>query len=317
VAKDLNAISPLLTLATSTSMGFCTDDRNPLDIAVEGHIDYLIRNSIRLNVPTEVAYRSASWSVARHYGLASGPQRVGAVAPGFRADLVLLNDSATCDIHSVLKSGRWANEIPLPSLKQTHFSNSIQATLPSSSDLEGPQGRVHVIGILEGKLITEHRIKDSQAPGVAHLSVLERYGKGSKPANAYVEGFGSQLNGAIASSVGHDSHNLISVGSNTRDMKIALSALAEVGGGFCVVQNGSVLSRLPLPLGGLMSSQSPDELKPSIVALKDASRTIGCELHEPFLQLAFLSLPVIPSLKLTDQGLVDVDSFKIIDVRAV
>jgi adenine deaminase len=116
--------------------------------------------------------------------------------------------------------------------------------------------------------------------------------------------------------VGHDSHNLIVVGNNVKDMKAALASLIECGGGFSVVQNNSVLARLALPFGGLMSNASPKEIETTLVELHKATHSIGCELEEPFLQLAFLSLPVIPHLKLTDKGLVDVDQFKVIDVRA-
>ncbi|MEO5971279.1 MAG: adenine deaminase [Bdellovibrionia bacterium] len=316
VAKDLKALSPLLNLATSTSIGFCTDDRNPLDIAQEGHIDHLIRGSIEYGVAPEVAYRSASWSVARHYGLASGRRRIGAVAPSYQADLVILDDVRTCSVGKVIKNGIWVSEREQQNKANTEFKNSIRAVIPEAIDFEGPKGLVHVIGILEGKIITDHRIKNSDAPGVAKLTVLERYGKKSKPDNGYVEGFGESFKGAIASSVGHDSHNLIAVGQNSADMKTALAALAEVGGGFCVVQNGNVLARLALPFAGLMSHLDPARLKADLENLKKASRSIGCALSEPFLQLAFLSLPVIPSLKLTDQGLVDVDQFRIIDVRA-
>lgn len=316
VAKDLKALSPLLTLATSTSLGFCTDDRNPLDIAEQGHLDHLIRSSIQYGVPAEVAYRSASWTVARHYGLDRGRTRTGAIAPGYQADLVILNDIKSCSIHSVIKNGKWAHELSRP--KKTAFKggNSIRAQIPEAQGFLAPEGRVHVIGVLEGKIITERRVKNSSAAGVAKLSVLERYGKGSKPANAYVEGFGTSLKGAIASSVGHDSHNLIAVGKKTSDMRVAMTALQKMGGGFCVVRDGHVISQLSLPLGGLMSEKGPEELKTKLSDLKAASRSIGCELHEPFLQLAFLSLPVIPSLKLTDQGLVDVDLFRVIGVRA-
>ncbi len=316
VAKDLEALIPLLTLATSSTLGFCTDDRNPLDILTEGHIDHLVREAIRRGVPPEVAFRSASWSVARHYGLDRGPRRVGAIAPGYQADLVLLEDARTCALHRTLKSGIFADELA-PARSQSHRpQNTIRAHRPEIADLEGPTGQVHVIGVQHGKIITERSVQDSRAPGVAKLSVLERYGKGSKPANAYVHGFGEKFRGAIASSVGHDSHNLIAVGSDNSDMRVAMGALIDSGGGFCVVQDGAVRAHLPLPFGGLMSESDPQELKGALLRLKEASRSVGCELPEPFLQLAFLSLPVIPSLKLTDRGLVDVDQFKIIDVRA-
>jgi adenine deaminase len=316
VAKDLEALAPLLTLDTSTSLGLCTDDRNPLDIAQEGHIDYLIRQAIRYGVVPEVAYRTASWSVARHYGLTAGLSRVGAIAPGYQADLAILEDVQSCSVKSVLKRGIWASEIAHTKEDSSQFKNSIRADVPEVADLEGPLGLVHVIGVIEGKIITEHRVEDSRAPGVAKLSVLERYGKGSKPANAYVAGFGTHFKGAIASSVGHDSHNLIAVGDNAADMRTAMASLTQMGGGFCVVQGGKILAELPLKLGGLMSNQGPNELKILLEKLKEASRSIGCALHEPFLQLAFLSLPVIPSLKLTDRGLVNVDTFQLIDVRA-
>lgn len=317
VAKDLKTLIPLLNLATSTSIGFCTDDRNPLDIANEGHIDYLVRVAIQNGVAPEVAFRAASWSVARHYGLDAKVNRVGAIAPGYQADLVVLDDVSTCSIHSVIKRGKFVDEIPTHvEGSSLEFFNSIRTSIPNEIELLAPQGNVNVIGILEGKIITEHRVKESKARGIARLSVLERYGRGSKPANAYVEGFGENFQGAIASSVGHDSHNLIVAGSNPSDMRVALASLAQSGGGFCVVQGEKVLAQLDLPLGGLMSNEEPGQLKRKLESLQSASKSVKCELSEPFLQLAFLSLPVIPSLKLTDQGLVDVNQFKFIPVQA-
>jgi adenine deaminase len=316
VAKDLDALAPLLTVGSSTSIGFCTDDRNPLDIAQEGHIDHLVRGAIRAGVPSEVAYRASGWSVARHYGLHHGPARVGAVAPGFAADLVLLGDEESCAVEAVWKRGVAREEIADAASDVKGFGNSVRAVVPEAADLEGPAGSVHVIRVMEGKILTEREVSDSSAPGVARLTVLERHGRGRKPANGYVAGFGAGLRGAIASSVGHDSHNLIAVGDRAEDLRAALASLVECGGGFSVVRDGAVLARLPLPLGGLMAARSPAELSAALVELKRASRSIGCELAEPFLQLAFLSLPVIPRLKLTDHGLVDVEAFRVIDVRA-
>ena len=193
--------------------------------------------------------------------------------------------------------------------------NTIRAHPPAEADLVGPSGRVHVIGVRAGRILTDRHVAESDGPGVRRLTVLERYGKGNKPANGYVTGFG-ELSGAIASSVGHDSHNLVVVGQDPKDMRAALAALIEVGGGFAVVKDGNVLARLPLPLGGLLSLAEPAEIARALETLRAASRAIGCILPEPFLQLAFLSLPVIPSLKLTDRGLMDVDAFRLIDVRA-
>ncbi len=318
VAKDLDALAPLLTLATSTTVGFCTDDRNPLDIQREGHIDHLVRSAIKKGVPVEVAYRASSWSVARHYGLA-GPARaltrVGAVAPGYRADLVILDDAATCAIREVLVRGGLVSEMEMVRAPAQSPPNTIRAKVPETVDLEGPTGMVHVIGVRAGRILTDRHVLKNDAPGVRRLAVLERYGHGGKPANGYALGFGD-LEGAIGSSVGHDSHNLCVVGKETSDMRTALAALASSGGGFCVVKGGVVIAHLPLPLGGLMSLEDPDVIAKALVELHAASKAIGCALPEPFLQLAFLSLPVIPSLKLTDRGLMDVDAFKLIDVRA-
>lgn len=317
VAKDLDALIPLLSLATSTSIGFCTDDRNPLDILEEGHVDHLVRKAIQKGVSPEVAFRAASWSVAGHYGLDRGSSRVGAIAPGYRADLVVLGDLKAVAIDSVLSSGRFANELDFePSDLASDARDTIRCDEIQASDLRAPVGQVHVIEVHEGKILTGRSVRDSSSKGVAKLVVKERYGKKQPPAIGYVAGFGENLRGAIASSVGHDSHNLIAVGSNDADLAIALNAVRSQGGGFCVARNGSAVAQLALPIGGLMTSLSSHEIRKSLSSLKQASRSIGCGLAEPFLQLAFLSLPVIPSLKLTDKGLVDVDRFELIPVRA-
>jgi adenine deaminase len=316
VAKDLHALLPLLNSSSSLSLGFCTDDRNPLDIATEGHLDYLVREAIRSGVEPSDAYRAASFSVALHYGLHKGRERIGAIAPGFVADLVLLSDVKTVAIDAVLKRGRFVSELERRNGNHENLMNTVFVDPILESDLEGVEGQVNVIRVIPGKIITDHEVADSKAKGIAKLTVLERHGKKSKPANAYVSGFGESFDGAIASSVGHDSHNLIFVGSNTKDMKVALTALTQNGGGFCVVKNGALIAELSLPFGGLMSMAEPSEVEKGLRDLRAASKTTGCELHEPFLQLAFLSLPVIPKLKLTDKGLVDVTEFQIIPVRA-
>lgn len=316
VAKDLKTLVPLLTLATSTSIGFCTDDRNPLDIAQEGHIDFLVRSAIRKGVAPEIAYRSASWSVARHYGLDRGFLRKGAVAPGFSADLVVLEDKEDCRVSDVWVQGKWTKELSESPSLISSAHKTVKAHVPELNELKGPEGRVHIIVVKPGQIITNREIGNSSSKGVARLTVLERYGHGSKPANGYVKGFGENFRGAIASSVGHDSHNLIVVGSEPSEMQVALKALIETQGGFVVVQKGTVLAQLALPLGGLMSEESPKKVAESLLKLREVSKSIGCVLAEPFLQLAFLSLPVIPSLKLSDKGLVDVEQFKIISVSA-
>lgn len=312
VAKDVEALAQLITPETSAYVGFCTDDRNPLDIAEEGHLDYLIRRSIALGVPVEAAYRAASLSVARHYGL----NDVGAIAPGYKADLVLLGNARRCVVERVWKSGIDVREFDSLANAGEKFPNTVRFGALSQADLMAPTGQVNVIEVQPGKILTGHQVKNSSARGVAQLTVLERYGHGHQPANAYASGFGAKLSGAIVSSVGHDSHNLIGVTSNSRDLEVGFQALKTSGGGFAVVRDGVVIAQLALPFGGLMTQASPELIVKALKDLRKASLTIGCELHEPFLQLAFLSLPVIPRLKLTDRGLVDVGLQKIIPVRA-
>lgn len=318
VAKDLDRLVPLLELATSTEIAFCTDDRNPLDIAEEGHLDHLVRRAIAHGVAPEVVYRAVSYAPARHYGLA-GPaagERRGAVAPGWAADLVLLDDAVTCAVASVLKDGVPVDELAAPvASSDDDLRGTVRAAVPAAADLVGPPGRVHVIGVRPGRILTDRLVRDHDDADVSRLTVLERYGHGRAPSNGYVHGFG-RLGGAIASSVGHDSHNLCVVGREPEDMRAALAALVRLGGGFVVVRGGAVVAELALPIGGLMTPAPAAEIARALHDLRAASRAIGCVLPEPFLQLAFLSLPVIPSLKLTDHGLVDVDAFRIVDVRA-
>lgn len=322
VAKDLEELAPLLTLKTVEHIGFCTDDRNPLDIAHEGHLNYLIAKAIQLGVEEKCAYKSASYSVARHYGLTEGQERRGAIAPGFKADLVLLKDSKKGTIESVLKNGIIIQKNSFKYKKSSNpFPKTMNVNPYKEKDLEGVAGKVHVIGVIPGKIITERFIKNHNDKGVARISVIERHKSKKdpsklKPMNAYVSGFGKNFKGAIASSVGHDCHNIICVGENTHDMKVAIDSLIKSGGGFSVVQNGKVLAKLELPVAGILSTESPLIIKNKLLKLRKMSKKIGCELDEPFLQLAFLSLPVIPTLKITDKGLVDVDQFKIISVKA-
>ncbi|MBI4403228.1 MAG: adenine deaminase [Deltaproteobacteria bacterium] len=312
VARDLETLWPLLETAPSMSVGFCTDDRNPLDVALEGHIDFMIRKAIQSGAPPTVVYRCASWSVAKHYGL----YRTGAIAPGYWANMVLLDDIDTCAISDVFVRGKRVAELKFQSSKTYRTKNTVLAAVPEETDLMGPNCLVNVIGVRPYQILTDHLKMEHDAPGVAKISILERYGKGLKPVNGYVHGFGENFHGALASSIAHDSHNLTVVGKNSSDMRIALRAIIEAGGGLCAVQNGKVLAQLALPFGGIMSLEASEKVVVALKKLRDASRAMGCILNEPFLQLAFLSLPVVPFLKITDRGLVDVQKSRFINVRA-
>jgi adenine deaminase len=321
VSKDLRALAPLLTLETSPFLAFCTDDRNPLDVAEEGHIDGLIRMAIALGVPPLAAYRSASLSAARAFELRDR----GMIAPGYRADIVLIDALETCAVSDVLSAGRVVDE----ALFATRGSvapiglDSMKARPVAAEDFAVPgTGRdTPVIGVVPGRIITEHlrldlpaddgTVRPDAAQDVAKVCVVERHGKNGNVGRGFVQGFGMRR-GAIASSIGHDSHNICVVGMDDADMAIAVNHLATIGGGFAVVERGTVLADLPLPVAGLMSDRSHEEVRAGLLPLRVAARTLGVTLAEPFLQVAFLPLPVIPHLKITDRGMVDVNRMALI-----
>jgi adenine deaminase len=321
IAKDVAALAPLLTEATWPFVAFCTDDRNPLEINDEGHVDFAIRKAIARGVPPLVAYRAASLGAARAFGLFDR----GQIAPGRRADIVLLDDLESCAVAQVICGGVVVDDAAFagsPAVAPVgHGSVKRQPVAPELLAVRtaGPSGPV--IGAIENSLITEHltmelpyrdglRLPDP-AQGVHKLCVLERHGRAGTVGRGFVKGFGS-LRGALASSIGHDSHNLIVVGDDAADMARAVNRLIELQGGCVAVAGGEVRAELPLPIAGLMSERPFEDVAARLRELRRVARAMGCAMAEPFLQLAFLPLPVIPHLKLTDLGLVDVDRFELI-----
>lgn len=321
VSKDVQALAGCITPETSAFTAFCTDDRNPLDIAEEGHIDHLIRTAIRLGAPPLHVYRAASLSAARLFGLTDR----GLVAPGHRADIVLLDDLETCQVAQVICGGTpitadrfqgLVNPRPpgLNSVKRDPVEPAAFHTRAAVADLP-------VIQILPGKIITDRADARPRVVGdaavadpaadVLKVAVLARHGTNANIGLGFVRGFGLAA-GALASSVGHDSHNLCVVGSNDTDMAAAVNRLIDLQGGFVAVRDGLILGELALPLAGLMSLEPFETVRAELETLRETTRSLGCPLAEPFLQLAFLPLPVIPHLKITDRGVVDVDAFRIL-----
>jgi adenine deaminase len=322
VSKDLAALAPAISADTSPFLAFCTDDRNPLDIEEEGHVDFLIRRAIRAGAPPHHVYRVASWSGARAFGLDDR----GFLAPGRRADIVLLDDLETCAVSEVVVAGRPAAEAlaarPAGPAPVGRASVRVRELHASDFAIPAPAGAsVPVIGVIPGKIITERLaavplrrdgfLHADPSADLAKVAVIERHGRKGNIGKGFVRGFGL-ARGAIASSVGHDSHNLTVVGVEDAAMATAANHVAELTGGFVVATAERVLAELALPIAGLVTDRPFEEVTGALRRLRAAARELGCTLPEPFLQVAFLPLPVIPHLKITDLGLFDVDRFELV-----
>lgn len=321
VSKDLDALLPLLNERTASYMCFCTDDRNPLDIGEHGHLDYLIRTAIAQGVSPLAAYRAASLSAAEAFGLKDR----GLIAPGQRADIVAVRSLDACDAQLTICGGVRAGETAFNARKLTPpiGRNSVQAPHVTAQDFRTSSNRADtdVIGVIPGKIITDHLHEDIEPQNgdktpdttrdLIKIAVIERHGINGNIATGFVKGFGLKQ-GAIASTVCHDHHNIACVGVDYDDMALATNRMKDIEGGFVVAQNGKILAELALPVAGLMSLAPFEDVRKNLEHLRAAAQSLGVTLQEPFLQLAFLALPVIPMLKITDRGMVDVTKFEII-----
>jgi adenine deaminase len=320
-ARNLHALLPLLAEYGPGRIAFCTDDREPEHIADDGHVNSMVRDAVAFGIPPVDALICATHSGATWHGL----EHLGAVAPGYRADLLVLPDLESFVPAIVLKDGRSPAEIPQADVPDwVRHTVRIGAFGPEQFRVPWTGGSARVIGIVPGQIITDslvdepaHRAGEAIADpkrDLAKIAVIERHLGTGRAGLGFVRGFGLER-GAIASTVAHDAHNVVVVGMNDASMAAAVRRLANRGGGIVVVDGAEVLAELPLPVAGLLSDAPLDEVVAASRAVIEAARSLGCELDAPFQHLAFLALSVIPSLKLTDRGLVDVDRFELVPLE--
>jgi adenine deaminase len=321
-ARNLHALLPLLAEYGPSRIAFCTDDREPEHIADDGHINSMVRDAVAFGIPAEDALVCATLSPSLWHGL----NHVGAVAPGYHADLLVLPDLERFVPERVLKGGRAVAEIPQAEVPDwVRHTMRIGAFGPEMFRIPWNGGDARVIGIVPGQIVTDsliaapgHRAGEAVADvaqDLAKIAVVERHLGTGRVGLGFVRGFGLQR-GALASTVAHDAHNVVVVGMNDASMAAAVRRLANRGGGIVVVDGADVLAELPLPVAGLLSDAPLDEVVAGSRAVIEAARELGCELEAPFQHLAFLALSVIPSLKLTDRGLVDVDRFELVPLES-
>jgi adenine deaminase len=317
-ARNLHALLPLVEEFGPGRIAFCTDDREPEHIADEGHVNSMVRDAVAAGVAPVDALAMASTNPALWHGL----RHLGAVAPGYQADLLVLPDLERFEPELVLKAGRPPREIARAEVPEW-IKHTVRVPHLTTSDLRIPfeGGRGRVIGVIPDQIVTEALVEElSVEDGAAvsdprrdllKIAVVERHHGTGRVGLGFVRGFGLRT-GAIASTVAHDAHNIVVVGVGDDDVVRAGRRLAETGGGVVVVEGGIVRAELRLPVAGLLSDAPFAEVVAASRACVEAARALGCTLPAPFQSLAFLALSVIPSLKITDRGLVDVDRFELV-----
>jgi adenine deaminase len=322
-AHNLETLLPLITPANLRRVCWCTDDRQPADLLDQGHIDYLIRRAIELGLDPVSAIRIGTLNPAEYFRLHDR----GAIAPGRRADIVVLDDLRTLRASLVLRGGkvvaRDGELLPYERPPRSMFVRSSMNVDWDGVNFRIPaQGRrAHVIGAIPDQIVTEHLIEDMTIENgeavqdvgldLLKIAVVERHTHSGNHAVGFVKGVGLRA-GAIASSVAHDHHNIVVIGADDRSMLTAARAVGDMHGGMSAAQDGEVVARLPLPIAGLMSDQPIETVRRQMDDLLRAAHDMGSTLHDPFMAMSFLALAVIPELKITDQGLVDVVKFQTI-----
>lgn len=318
-ARNLAALLPLVTPVTGRRCLLVSDDKEPHELVADGHLDSLLRRAVSLGLSPHLAVQMVTLNVAEAFGL----RERGAVAPGYLADLVVVDSLQEFTPLLVFKGGRLVAEEgklirEIPRMREPGVLDTVRIPRLSTENLRIPAGRarlVRVIGLVQGQIVTRRLVLEATigngevhadpARDILKLVVVERHGRNGNIGLGLVQGFGLRK-GALASSVSHDSHNLIAVGVEDQDLLTALEHVAAIGGGLTVVSGGAVRASLSLPVAGLMTEEKPGQVAAAMEHLLLNARDIGCTAPNPFAALSFLALPVIPEIRLTDRGLVDV-----------
>jgi adenine deaminase len=308
-----------------------TDDREPKSILEEGHVDHVVRRAIQEGVDPIVAVQMATLNVAEHFECA---RELGSIAPARYADMLLLDNLDKITINTVIADGRVISRDGklLTQIKTPTFPNYVRKTVrlkkpPKLKDLQitskknGGTVKVRAIGVIPASIQTKHlmvetHVKENYVQAnpdedLLKIAVFERHGVSGNRSLGFVKGLGL-TGGAVASTMAHDSHNLVVAGTNDSDMLTAIRALTKSQGGLVVVRDGKILAHLPLPIAGLMSDQSVESVSAKIQELRTAWIELGSTLPSPYVTLAFTTLSVIPELRITDKGLLDTVKFQFV-----
>jgi adenine deaminase len=317
-ARNLLDLLPLVRTYGPEGLMFCTDDREPDLIAAEGHVNQMVRKAVANGVPPEEALVLASWNAAQFHRL----PRLGAIAPGYQADVLVLDDLQRFEPRVVLKRGREPEftSLPVPEWAQ----RTVRLPPVDARSFRVPAGRAsraRAIRVIPGQLLTGEEVVEGRvADGclqpdprrdLAKVAVIERHHATGRVGLGFVTGLGLRQ-GAFASTIAHDAHNVVVVGMDDRSMAACVGRLAEVGGGIVVAEAGRVVDELPLPVAGLMSERPIEEVAAALSRLEGRLRELGVGVAAPFMALSFLALSVIPKLKITDRGMIDVDRFEVV-----
>jgi adenine deaminase len=318
MARNLLDLLPLVRELGPARIAFCTDDRDPEDIADDGHVNGMVRKAVAAGIAPEDALVMATFHPALWHGL----HRHGAIAPGYQADLLVLPDLVSFVPELVLKRGGRIEDVPAVDVPDwVRQSVRIQPVTADDFAVPAPGGQIRAIGLIRDQVVTESivtepAVSDGRAVAdngrdLAKIAVVERHLATGRIGVGFVSGSGL-ARGALASSVSHDAHNLIVVGMADSDMAFAVGRLAETGGGIVAVEDGRILAECPLPVAGLLSDAPLADVIAQSRACNEAAHALGWTGATPFLTLSFLGLSVIPQLKITDRGLVDVDRFALV-----